>query len=1201
MVSIHKTELNPIEELKPLWQELQEGKRVVSLQGILGSSRAFLLALFLRQTKRSLLILVPEIAQGRELYQELSFFLNPLEGGAERVLSAWAKEVHFFSYEESNLGAVTGEIRRDGEVPPREIPLSKETIGERLEVLEQLRSGRKVAVVAPVAAIMRRVPSRKALTERVKVLRLWDRCERQGLVDLALEGGYRRSDLVEERGELAVRGGIVDLYPPGYPNPLRIELDDDLVESIREFDPTSQKSIRLIEEAVILPLKEQLDRAEGLQETLFDYLPPNGMIVLDDALAVSKKVQLLEEWIQEGRPSLLNEGKPQSHPPLNGSGGASRPPSAPATHHRQSEENWEEGVSPSSYLDLEEFQLYLEESQLLRLYPLGLTEVAAEEDGSGEVHSLTLGPVGYYQGRFPDLARQVRQWQREGFSIAMVCLSRGQAIRLKSLLEEYGVNVTGAPPGPPIQAFEGLFQSIPTSSPARVFVGRLSGGFLLPGLKAAVLVEDEIFGLRQKRPPIRHSKKDLFLSNFADLKPNDYVVHVDYGIGQYLGITKLETAGNAREFLEIEYSEGDKLYVPLDRLNLVHKYVGGEATAPPLEKLGHSSWRKLKGKVKGSLRELARELLRIYAAREISPGNAFSSDNHWHQEFDSLFEYEETPDQLQAIQEVKADMEKPRPMDRLVCGDVGYGKTEVAMRAAFKSVMDRKQVAVLVPTTILAQQHLATFRRRFAPYPARIEMLSRFKSRPEQKEIIRGIEEGSVHIVIGTHRLLQKDLQFKDLGLLIVDEEQRFGVAHKEKLKQLRKTVAVLTLTATPIPRTLHLSMVGVRDMSIIETPPENRLPIKTYIKKFDEGVIREAILRELERGGQVFFVHNRTENIEAMRKSLQQLVPQVRVGIAHGQMPERDLERIMLRFLEGEFDLLLSTSIIESGLDIPSVNTIIINRADHFGLAQLYQLRGRVGRAQHQAYAYLMIPGEDLLSEVAKKRLQAIKELSGLGSGFLLASRDMEIRGAGNILGSEQSGNMSAIGFELYCKLLEEAIRELKGEASEDDVEPELLLGLEGYIPEDYISNANQRLDVYKRLSDIREPEDLQWIQEELIDRYGALPEALGRLLQILEIKDLARKLRIIKLERQGDRVLLTFNPQVTLIPFERFEREGGEGNLKDASSWSTSHQGDLSGLENLTRLEEYVLELKLRDGSDKLLQEIRQALNGLKQSREL
>ncbi|MBI2875858.1 MAG: DEAD/DEAH box helicase, partial [Candidatus Tectomicrobia bacterium] len=515
-----------------------------------------------------------------------------------------------------------------------------------------------------------------------------------------------------------------------------------------------------------------------------------------------------------------------------------------------------------------------------------------------------------------------------------------------------------------------------------------------------------------------------------------------------------------------------------------------------------------------------------------------------------------------------------------VCGDVGYGKTEVAMRAAFKAVMDGKQVAVLVPTTILAQQHLQTFRRRFAPYPVKVEVLSRFKSRQEQKEVTRGVQEGSVQIVIGTHRLLQKDIQFKELGLLIIDEEQRFGVAHKEKLKQLRKTVDVLTLTATPIPRTLHLSMVGMRDMSIIETPPEDRLPIKTYIKRFDEGVIREAILRELERGGQVFFVHNRTENIEAMKLFLQRLVPPARIEIAHGQMPEKDLERIMLRFLEREFDLLLSTSIIESGLDIPSVNTILINRADHFGLAQLYQLRGRVGRAQHQAYAYLLIPGEDLLTEVAKKRLQAIKELTELGSGFLLASRDMEIRGAGNILGQEQSGSISAVGFEFYCKLLEEAVKELNGEFSEDDVEPEILLNLEGYIPAEYIANTNQRLDVYKRLSDIREPEDLQWIREELIDRYGALPEALERLLQILEIKALARKLRIVKMEQQGEGVLLTFNPKVTLIPFERFEREGGE--------------------DNLTRVEEYVLELKLQGEGRPLLQAVREALDGLKQSRE-
>ncbi|MBI2875716.1 MAG: hypothetical protein HYY20_02410, partial [Candidatus Tectomicrobia bacterium] len=682
----NKVALNPIEELRPLWQALQEGNQSISLEGLSGASRAFLLALLFRGTKRSLLILVPEVAQGRELYQDLAFFLNPPEGSPGKGTSAWTRQAYLFAYEESSLkGPATDPGEENGGFL-RQAPLSKETIGERLEVLEQLRSGRKVIVVASIAAIMRRVPSRKALAERVRSLRLWDRCERQELIDLALEGGYRQADLVEERGELAMRGGIVDLYPPGYPNPLRIELDDDLVESIREFDPASQKSIRLLDEAVLLPFREDLDGARGLHEALFDYLPSDGIIVLDDAVTVTQKIRALEAWIQESSRSGRNGKGPQRALPLNGH--SRRAPGSPSSTVGPPFEGTEqEGFSPSAYLDPEECQLYLEESQLLRLYPLGLTELTEEEEGSAESYSLTPGPAGYYQGHFPDLARQVRQWQREGFSIALICLSRGQAIRLKSLLEEYGASVISAPPGgTAIEAFDGLFQSSPTPVPAQVFVGRLSGGFLLSGLKAAVLIEDEIFGLRQKRAPTRQSKKDLFLSNFANLKPNDYVVHVDYGIGHYLGVTRIETGGNVREFLEIEYAGGDKLYVPLDRLNLVHKYIGGESTAPPLEKLGHSAWKKLKCKVKGSLREVARELLRLYAAREVSPGYAYSPENPWHQEFDALFEYEETPDQLQAILEVKADMEKSRPMDRLVCGDVGYGKTEVAMRAAFKAV-----------------------------------------------------------------------------------------------------------------------------------------------------------------------------------------------------------------------------------------------------------------------------------------------------------------------------------------------------------------------------------------------------------------------------------------------------------------------------------------------------------------------------------
>jgi transcription-repair coupling factor (superfamily II helicase) len=616
------------------------------------------------------------------------------------------------------------------------------------------------------------------------------------------------------------------------------------------------------------------------------------------------------------------------------------------------------------------------------------------------------------------------------------------------------------------------------------------------------------------------------------LNPGDYIVHLDYGIGIYRGTTILKVGAEESEFLSLEFADHDKVYVPIDALHLVQKYLGTGGEPPALSKLGSGAWKRTKRRVKAAIREIAQELLRLYAAREVKPGFAFSPDMHWHQEFTEAFEFEETEDQMHAIEDVKADMEKPHPMDRLVCGDVGYGKTEVALRSAFKAVTDGKQVAMLVPTTILALQHWHTFTRRFAPYPITVEMLSRFRPAVEQKKVIEGLRTGTVDIVIATHRLLQKDVAFKNLGLLIIDEEHRFGVAHKERLKQRYTQVDVLTLTATPIPRTLHLSMVGIRDMSVIETPPPNRLAVRTYVLKFGEAVIQEAITRELERGGQVFFVHNRIESIGAMYRYLQRIVPQARIAVAHGQLPEQQLERVMIRFINRDIDVLLCTTIIESGLDIPSANTIIINRADRFGLAQLYQLRGRVGREQRQAYAYLLIPGERTLAGLPWERLKAMLEFADLGSGLRLAMRDLEIRGAGNILGVQQSGHIGAVGFDLYCKLMEEAIRELKGEQVEEEKELQVVLKIGGYIPKDYIPHTSQRLDLYQRLYAVDHEEALAELRAEIIDRFGALPEAVEKLLHLVELRALARQLGVLKIERRQQTVVLMFDPATPVPP---------------------------------------------------------------------
>jgi transcription-repair coupling factor (superfamily II helicase) len=1046
--------------LEPLWQELNGGKRVIQLNNLSGSARAFFLALLFASTKHPFLIIVANETQEKELYQDLSFFLNP------NPYSPKLRKNLFLFPNSGSSGASNTNI-----------------ISQRIEVLDRLANGPEATILAPVSSLAYKVYPKRDLISQTTYINQGDIYTREALIELAISSGYERMDLVEEPGEFSVRGGIIDIFPPAQPYPIRIELLGDEIDSLREFDPETQKSIHHINQAKILPVKEFPETSEE-RDYLFDYLPNDTFVILIEPELIKKT---LSEFLAE------------------------------------------KGKDNDSF-DLEEFYLYLEGYRTLEISELDL----GEENHS---YQLITAPVGYYRNRFSDLAGQLKQWQKDNYRIFLVCLNKGQAVRLKGLMEAY--NLVGE------MASTSLFETLMTKlslsnlpptgiNPITITMGKLSSGFNLPELKIVFLVEDEIFGIRKKRPLPQKIKKELSLSTFSTLQVNDYVVHIDYGIGQYLGITKLETAGMTREFLELEYAEGDKLYVPVERLNLIQRYLAAGPITPRLDKLGHNAWKKLKKKVKEELRHLAQDLLNLYATREVASGFAFSPDNHMHQEFDSLFEYEETPHQLQAILDVKADMEKPEPMDRLVCGDVGYGKTEVAMRAAFKAVMDNKQVAVLVPTTILAQQHLQTFQQRFAPYPVNIEMLSRFKSRQEQSKIIQGIKTGLIDIIIGTHRLLQKDVQFKDLGLLIIDEEQRFGVVHKERLKQLRKNVDVLTLTATPIPRTLYLSLSGIRDISIIETPPEDRLPIQTVIKRFSPGIIKEAIEKELERNGQVFFVHNRIESIGALKKYLQKLVPQARIEIAHGQMPERELERVMLRFLEKEFDILLSTSIIESGLDIPSVNTIIINRADRFGLADLYQLRGRVGRDRYQAYAYLLVPSETHLSSEARKRLQAIKELSQLGSGFQLASRDMEIRGSGNILGSQQSGHITAVGFELYCRLLGEAVKELKGErkALEEVPEPEIVLPIQGYIPEDYISHAGQRLDIYKRLSDATEIEGLSYQKEELEDRFGPLPEPLKHLFTFLEIKLLAKKIRLERLEKKGEKMILTFSPQaITLV----------------------------------------------------------------------
>ncbi|HVP35644.1 MAG TPA: transcription-repair coupling factor, partial [Terriglobales bacterium] len=684
--------------------------------------------------------------------------------------------------------------------------------------------------------------------------------------------------------------------------------------------------------------------------------------------------------------------------------------------------------------------------------------------------------------------------------VYITCENSGQRDRLEELLEKDARKVT-------------------------FLLLNLSSGFVFPELRLTLLPEHQLFRRYFRRRRKRKFQEGMPISAYTSLSAGDFVVHIDFGIGRYAGLETLSIDEKKRDCLLLIYKDGDKLYVPVEEFNRIQKYIGKDGE-PTLSKLGSPSWEKTKEKTKEVLKEMAEELIQLYAERKAKPGYAFTSDTTWQKELESSFIYEETPDQIEAIEAIKKDMEKPVPMDRLVCGDVGYGKTEVALRAAFKCVMDGKQVAVLVPTTILAQQHHTTFTERLKDYPVKVEVLSRFKSPKEQKQIIESAEKGKVDILIGTHRLLQKDIQLKDLGLLIIDEEQRFGVAHKEKLKRFKKSVDVLTLTATPIPRTLQLSLLGARDMSIINTPPKDRLPIQTSISRFDKELISEAILREADRGGQVYFVHNRIESINSIYNLLRKLLPELRITVAHGQMEEKVLEKIMLQFLEGKYDCLLCTNIIESGLDLPNVNTILINRADRFGLAELYQLKGRVGRSNRKAYAYLLVPDFGDLAPEARKRLSAIQQYTQLGSGFYLALRDLEIRGAGNILGPQQHGFIEEIGFDLYCRLLEEAVKEIKGEEVKKVNQTKLEIDLDLFIPPQYIEDSQQRMEIYKKLSDIKKKEELADLKAELLDRFGPLPEEAQNLLEISEVKLLCQAKEVFRLSLRGGRLRIEFDP---------------------------------------------------------------------------
>jgi transcription-repair coupling factor (superfamily II helicase) len=1137
------------EEFRRLAAAVASGARVVSVAGLTSASaRALALAALRRETGKRFAVVVAANREMESWERDLSFWCGALGVG-----------------EREDCGPVLSLPGSENDPYSGASPHA-ETLERRALALWHLAHGRGQFALLSARALIRRTVAPSQLIQMGAVLKRDEDYPPEDLVEVLLASGYVREDPVGAVGEFSMRGGILDVWSPGEDAPVRVEFFGDTVDSIRRFDPETQLSIEQLQTTEIVPMRELAvgrddfrlwaefarDRwsdeshARALKDrTVFadegetfpgwEWLIP--LVVKTDASAFD---YLRDAVLAVDEPAGVEQYVANSFETV-------------AARLAENESAGEIGLRPEElYLSVEELRARIDASSRIELRALGRPAALIDERFAGESEqpAAQVGrrrevsqplflfpaverapevewrslPAKRYHGRIPDLAADVRHARTERGALTLFAMpSVGVAERVADVLGDYNVAARVALAGEGGASVEDF--------PAVVTVGKLSGGFELPGEHLVVHVETDLFdeasgaGVEQRIAGTgagttgsarrRKSKTAAFLSDFRDLKVGDYVVHIDHGVARFGGLQTLELGGRKGEFMLLFYAEDAKLYAPVERLDLVQRYSSAEGHEPTLDRLGGLGWQKTKAKAKRAMRDMADELLKLYAERKLVQGYAFSTDSPWQREFEEAFEYVPTPDQDTAIEDVKHDMEATTPMDRLLCGDVGYGKTEVAMRAAFKAVMDSKQVAVLAPTTVLAYQHYETFRSRFAAFPVTIELISRFRSPKEQKEIAKRVESGDIDIIIGTHRLLSKDIAFRDLGLVVVDEEQRFGVAHKERLKQLKKRVDVLTLSATPIPRTLNMSLMGLRDMSVIETPPRDRLAIQTQVVQFGESVIKSAIELELGRGGQVFFIHNRVETIETVAALVKRLVPQARIAVAHGQMNEKEMERVMLDFVDFKYDVLVATTIIENGIDIPRANTIIINRADNYGLSQLYQLRGRVGRSNRRAYAYLLIPSEAELTPIARRRLAAIREFSDLGAGFRVAALDLELRGAGNLLGGEQSGHMDALGFDLYTQMLERTVAELRGEQIEDETSVSINLGVDVSIPEDYVSDMGQRLRAYKRVASARDDEELDKIRRETEDRYGRPPESVERLFAYARLRRTAEETGVISIDR--------------------------------------------------------------------------------------
>lgn len=1113
--------LEPLRQSKQflnIKKSMEEKRYPISLYGISESSKAYIIdAIYEEEKKKNLFIISHSDLEAKNIYEDLSLYIP-------EIYYFPTKEVVFY-----NIDAVSGDLR-----------------WERLKVIKEMISDNKKVIVTSVEALSSKYTPIELYKKYNLKYKVGDVLNTKQLTEKLIQSGYERMQLIDGKGQFSVRGGILDIYPPISSTPFRIELFGDEVDSIRSFNVESQRSIEKVDEIEIFPAKEMILNSDEIQkgyflikedlesfimshkgkehkemvsklkgmvnynleslkeswnfETIDSYLPyffdntssffdfmEDGIIILDDIQRCIGKLESIYYEFEENYKSFLERGDilPRQGNLL---------------------------ISKENILD------QLEKKETLTLDSIIKANNYLKPRTIECFSEITLTS---YSGKLELLMGDIKDKKSKGYKIVILSGTRPRGERLVEALRDQGIE----------SSYKDIVSKIEYGEVVVTFGNQIKG-FEYPELKVCLISDREVFGEAKRKTKKKASNKKGVgkLKSFSELNLGDYVVHVNHGIGVYKGIRQIEVQGHIKDYLDISYDKEDKLYVPVEQLDMVQKYIGSEGKAPRISKLGGTEWSKAKNKVRTSINEIAQDLVKLYAERSKLKGYKYSKDTVWQKQFEEEFEYEETPDQLTSLQEIKRDMESGKPMDRLLCGDVGYGKTEVAMRAAFKAIMDGKQVAFLVPTTILANQHFKNMVKRFSDFPINIDMVSRFRSSAEQKATLTALKQGNVDLLIGTHRLISKDVEFKDLGLLVVDEEQRFGVTHKEKMKNMKKNIDVLTLSATPIPRTLHMSLTGVRDISVIETPPQERYPIQTYVVEYNEQLIRDAVLREINRKGQVYFVYNRVEDIKNMAGYLQKLLPEVKMAVAHGQMTERELEKVMIGFMSGEIDMIICTTIIETGMDIQNVNTMIVYDSDKMGLSQLYQLRGRVGRTNRIAYSYFTYKKDKILTEVAEKRLKALKEFTALGSGFKIAMRDLEIRGAGNMMGSSQHGHMASIGYDLYCRMLEETISFIKDEIDKEPVETTIDLKIDAYIPNNYIENEMQKIGIYKKIASIDNKDDVYDIIEELEDRFSDIAEPVNNLINISYIRSLGKALKIEDIKEKDEEVIYQFDKKENL-----------------------------------------------------------------------